>query len=116
MGYRSVPAGDSSLYDVRSYFTHATLDTFRTNTYLHTSKNNAPIRLLDYWAPDARRAYPAFIFPRFSENGERLFTGEEKDITLTSQITFETKRKQQTFNLFVKMNPKQMQFRERFQF
>ncbi len=114
LAYRSVPAGDSSLYDVRSYFTHATLDTFRTNTYLHTSRSDAPIRLLDYWAPDARRPNPAFVFPRFGENGELLFTGEEKDITLTSQLTIETKRKQQTFNLFVKMNPKQMQFRGQF--
>jgi hypothetical protein len=116
VGYKSVPAGDSSLYDVRSYFTHATLNDFRTNTYLHTSRSNDPIRLLDYWAPDSRRPNPAFVFSRFDEKGEPLFTGTEKEITLTSQIQFETKRRQQTFNVFVKMNPKQMRFREQFCF
>ena len=115
IGYRSVPPGSSFVHDVHSYFLHATINDFRTNTYLEGDKTGM-IPLSEYLAPNDKRSNPAFLFPRFNEKGEPLFTGNEKSISLRSEVNADVGGKKQKYNIFVKMNPKQMKFLNEFAF
>jgi hypothetical protein len=115
IGYRSVPPGSSFAHDAHSYFLHATINDFQTNTYLEGDKSGL-ISLADYLAPNATRSNAAFVFPRFNNKGEPLFTGNEKSISLRSELNPEIAGKKQQYKIFVKMNPKQMKFQNEFAF
>ncbi len=113
--YRSEPPGSSALHDIHSYFLHATLADFRTETYLASDKVELlPVK--DYLAPNDKRPKPAFVFPRFDEKGEPWFTGQEKTITFRSVFQPEIKGKKQRYEIFVKMSPKEMYFQKEFTF
>ena len=113
--YRSEPPGSSALHDIHSYFLHATLADFRTVTYLASDKVDLlPVK--DYLAPNDQRPKPAFLFPRFTQDGEPWFTGREKTITFRSVFQPEVRGKKQKYEIFVKMNPKEMFFQKEFAF
>lgn len=115
ISYRSAPPGSSFVHDIHSYFLHATIEDFRTNTYMQGDKTGM-ISLLEYLAPNAKRSNPAFLFPRFNEKGEPIFTGSEKSISLRSELNVDVGSKKQKYNIFVKLNPKQMKFQNEFAF
>ncbi len=113
--YRSEPPGSSAVHDIHSYFLHATLADFRTETYLSSDTVDlVPVK--DYLAPNDKRPKPAFVFPRFNEKGEALFTGQEKNIFFRSLFQPEVARKKQSYKIFAKMNPKDMWFQKQFSF
>ncbi len=113
--YRSEPPGSAAVHDIHSYFLHATLSDFRTETYLASDKVELlPVK--DYLAPNDKRPKPAFVFPRFNEKGEPWFTGQEKTITFRSLFQPEVRGKKQRYEIFVKMNPKEMWFQKEFAF
>jgi hypothetical protein len=113
--YRSEPPGSSAVHDIHSYFLHATLADFRTNTYLASDKVDLlPVK--DYLSPNDKRPKPAFVFPRFNEKGEPYFTGQENSITMRSVFEPEVAGKKQKYDVFIKMNPKEMWFQKEFAF
>ena len=110
ISYRTVPTGSSSVHDIHSFFLHANLATFTTNTYLEGgSRKN--IALTGYLPPDANRSNPAFLFPRFDDAGAPMFTGAEKSLTMRSEFTPEIRGRRQKYNIFVRMKPKDMHFK-----
>ncbi len=113
--YRSEPPGSSAVHDIHSYFLHATLADFRTVTYLASDKVDLlPVK--DYLAPNDKRPKPAFVFPRLTDQGEPWFTGREKTITFRSLFQPDVKGKKQKYEIFAKMNPKDMWFQKEFSF
>ncbi len=113
--YRSEPPGSSAVRDIHSYFLHATLSDFRTETYLSSDTVDLlPVK--EYLAPGDKRPKPAFVFPRFNPRGEPYFTGHEKTITFRSVFQPEVRGKKQKYEIFVKMNPKDMWFDKEFAF
>jgi hypothetical protein len=113
--YRTEPPGSSAVHDIHSYFLHATLSDFRTNTYLASDKVDLlPVK--DYLSPNDKRPKPAFVFPRFNEKGEPYFTGQESSITMRSVFEPEIAGKKQKYDIFIKMNPKGMWFQKEFAF
>jgi hypothetical protein len=113
--YRTEPPGSSALHDIHSYFLHATLSDFRTETYLASDRVDlVPVK--DYLAPNDKRPKPAFVFPRYKENGEPLFTGQEKTISFRTVFQPEVRGKKQRYQIFAKMDPKEMRFQNEFSF
>jgi hypothetical protein len=113
--YRTEPPGSASVHDIHSYFLHATLADFRTNTYLASDKVDLlPVK--DYLAPNDKRPNPAFVFPRFNEKGEPYFTGKENSISFRSQFSPDVRGTTQKYDIFIKMNPKDMWFQNEFAF
>jgi hypothetical protein len=113
--YRTEPPGSSAIHEIHSYFLHATLSDFRTETYLASDKVDLlPVK--DYLAPNDKRPKPAFVFPRFNEKGEPWFTGQEKKITFRSLFQPEVRGQKQRYEIFVTMNPKDMWFQKEFAF
>jgi len=112
---RSEPPGSSAVHEIHSYFLHATLADFRTETYLSSDRVDLlPVK--DYLSPIDKRPKPAFVFPRFNEKGEPWFTGQEKTISFRSLFQPEVAGKKQQYQIFVKMNPKDMWFQKEFAF
>ncbi len=113
--YRTDPPGSAAVHDIHSYFLHATLADFRTNTYLSSDKVDLlPVK--DYLPPNEKRPNPAFTFPRFNEKGEPYFSGEESSITFRSEFVPIVRNKPQKYDIFIKMNPKDMRFQNSFAF
>jgi len=113
--YRTEPPGSGAVHDIHSYFLHATLADFRTNTYLASDKVDLlPVK--DYLSPNEKRPKPAFVFSRFNEKGEPYFTGQENSITMRSVFEPEIGGKKQKYDVFIKMNPKEMWFQKEFAF
>jgi hypothetical protein len=113
--YRTEPPGSASVHDIHSYFLHATLVDFRTNTYLSSDKVSL-LHVKDYLAPNDKRPNPAFVFPRFNEKEEPYFTGKENSISFRSQFSPEVRGTTQKYDIFIKMNPKDMWFQNEFAF
>ncbi len=113
--YRTEPPGSSALTDIHSYFLHATLADFRTNTYLSSDKvDQLPVK--DFLSPNDKRPKPAFVFPRFNDQGEPYFTGKENSLSFRSTFTPDIRGKRQKYDIFIKMNPKEMWFQKDFAF
>ncbi len=115
VGYHSEPAGSQATLDAHSYFLHAGLINFRNNTYLATDRN-ANIAIMAYRAPHERQPNAELVFPRFDDKGAPHFTGEEKFISLRSEFTPDMRGQKRKYDIFVKMNPKNMVFRDAFTF
>ncbi len=113
ISYRTIPPGSASVHDIHSYFIHATLATFNTTTYLDGGKRGN-IAITNFLAPGESRSFPVLVFPRLDASGEPIFTGNEKSITLRSEFTPEIRGKKQKYSIFVKMNPKDMRFKDEF--
>jgi hypothetical protein len=113
--YRTEPPGSASVHDIHSYFLHATLADFRTNTYLSSDKVDL-LHVKDYLAPNDKRPNPAFVFPRFNEKGEPYFSGKENSISFRSQFSPEVRGTTQKYDIFIKMNTKDMWFQKEFAF
>ncbi len=111
--YRTVPPGSSAVHDIHSYFISATLADFRTTTYLGSDKAGL-ISVTAYLGPGPNRSNPAFVFPRFNEKGEPNFTGEEKSISFRSRLQPTVAGQRKTYDIFIKMNVKQMKFQGQF--
>ncbi len=113
--YRTEPPGSSALTDIHRYFLHATLADFRTNTFLSSDKIDQ-LSVKDYLSPNDKRPKPAFVFPRFNDKGEPYFTGSENSLSFRSQFSPEVRGKKQQYDIFIKMNPKEMWFQKDFAF
>jgi len=109
LSYHTAPPGSSALHEIHSYFLTATAAEFNTNTYLIPAKGEH-VRLAEYLSPGANRSTPAFVFPRLDGNGQPLFRPEDKSITLRSQFTPTIGGRQKKYDIYIKMNPKQMIF------
>jgi hypothetical protein len=115
ISYRTIPPGSSTVHDIHSFFLHATIADFSNNTYLEGgARHNIP--LVGYLAPNQARSNPSFLFPRFDDSGKPMFTGEEKSISLRSEFTPEIRGKKQKYSIFAKLNPKDMRFKNQFEF
>jgi hypothetical protein len=114
VGCRANPPGDSGLHDIATYFTHATIADLHNNTYLMSSPGNKQLPLAEFWTVTPTRPRPALVFPRVDEKGNPHFSGEEKSLSLRTEFSIEVKGKRQKFNIFGKLNPKQMIYQGRF--
>lgn len=113
--YRTDPPGSSAVHDIHSYFLHATLADFSSNTTLGSDKVDV-LRVKDYLPPNEKRPNPAFVFPRFNEKGDPYFTGQESSITFRSEFSPEIRGKKEQYKVFFQMNPKEMWFQKAFAF
>jgi hypothetical protein len=112
---RAVPAGSRAPLDVQSYFLHAGPADFLSDTSLASGKETT-VRLTTYRAPNQQQANAEFVFPRLDEQGKPYFTGEEKSINFRTLFSPEIEGKKRRFDIFVKMNPKDMKYRGAFEF
>ena len=115
ISYRTVPTGSSAVYDIHRYFLGATLADFRASTSLAADKVGI-IPIAAYLAPGTSRSLPAFVFPRFKDTGEPNFTADTKQITFRSVFVPIVGSNREKYDIFVKMNPKQMIFKEELTF
>jgi len=113
ISYRSVPTGSSAVHDIHSYFISASLADFRTTTYLSSEKSGL-ISVAQYLGPAPNRSNPMFVFPRLNEKGEPIFTGEEKSITFRTLLTPTVSSEKKKYDVFYKLNLKQMKFQNQF--
>jgi hypothetical protein len=113
-GCRANPPGDSGLHDIVTYLNHATIADLRDATYLMSSPGNKQLPLAEFLAVTPTRSRPVLVFPRVDEKGNPNFSGEEKSILLRTEFSIEVKGKSQKFNVFGKLNPKQMVYQGRF--
>lgn len=115
ISWRVTPEGSSDNHDIRTYFLGATIADFRTTTYLSGGKAGN-VWIEEYLSPGPSRSNPAFVFPRLNASGEPLFSPNDKSIALRSQFTPTVGGKKKAFDIYIKMNPKQMMFKEELTF
>jgi len=115
VSYRTVPTGSSAVQDIHRYFLGANLADFRTYTSLASDKSGV-IPIAAYLAPGTDRSLPAFVFPRLNDSGEPNFTAATKQITFRSEFTPMVGTKRMKYDIFVKMNTKQMIYKEELTF
>ena len=115
ISYRSVPTGSSAVQDIHRYFLGANLADFRASTSLASDKSGI-VPIAAYLAPGPNRSLPAFVFPRLKESGEPNFAVETKQITFRSEFTPLVGARKMKYDIFVKMNTKQMIFKEELTF
>ena len=115
ISYRTIPTGSSAVQDIHRYFLGANLADFRTSTSLASDKSGI-VPIAAYLPPAPNRSLPAFVFPRLKESGEPNFTTETKQITFRSEFSPLVGAKKMKYDIFVKMNTKQMIFKEELTF
>lgn len=117
ISYRTVPPGASSsaVLDINRYFLRATLADFRTATCLASDKAGV-VPIEAYLPPGPNSSFPAFVFPRFNAAGEPNFTSETKQITLRSELAPIVAGQQKKYDIFIRMDPKRMMFKEELAF
>jgi len=117
IGYRTVPTGSSSsaVLDINRYFLTATLADFRTSTSLASDKAGV-IPIFAYLPPGPNSSFPAFVFPRFNASGEPNFTSETKQIMFRSELTPTVAGQKMKYDIFIRMNTKQMMYKEELAF
>lgn len=117
IGFRTVPTGAaaSAVHDINRYFLSATLADFRTSTSL-ASERSGVVSIAAYLPPGPDRSFPAFVFPRFNASGEPNFTSETKQITFRSELTPTVSGQKKKYDIFIRMNPMQMLYKEEFAF
>jgi hypothetical protein len=108
------PKSDSSVYDILEYLRRAALADFHGTTYL-VSDHSGNVPLITYIPPSERNPNPAFVFSRVDAGGKPYFTGDEKSISLRSELKINTKGRLRTFDVFFQMKPKEMRFQDRFE-
>jgi hypothetical protein len=69
-----------------------------------------------YLPPGHDRSFPVFVFPRFNVSGEPNFTSETKEITFRSELTPTVAGQKMKYDIFIRMNPRQMLYKEEFAF
>jgi hypothetical protein len=114
ISYFTRPAGASSLRDIDSFFRQASLSDFQANTYLVSSDKKKNVGISAYLKPDDKNSNPVFIFPKTDEAGNPHFTGNEKSITLKSELRLNVLGRQQKYDVYLKMDPKKMRFQQQF--
>ncbi len=117
IGFRTVPNGTSAsaVHDINRYFMGATLADFRTSTSL-ASERSGVVPLEAYLPPGPGRSFPAFVFPRFNANGEPNFTSETRQISFRSELSPTVASQKMKYDIFIRMNPRQMLWKEEFAF
>jgi hypothetical protein len=115
ISYRTVPTGSSAVQDIHRYFLGGNLADFRSTTSLASDKSGV-VPIVAYLAPGPNRSLPAFVFPRLKDSGEPNFTAETKQITFRSEFTPLVGTRRMKYDIFVKMNTKQMMFKEELAF
>ena len=111
LSYRTAPTGSSALHDIHSYFLAATIAEFRTTTYLIPAKGD-PVSVEEYLSPGPNRSSPTFVFPRMDAKEQPLFGPEDKSVSLRSRFTPTIGGKPKKYDIYIKMNPKQMMFQK----
>ena len=117
IGFRTVPTGasPSAVHDINRYFLGATLADFRTSTALASDKSGV-IPIFAYLPPGPNSSFPAFVFPRFNASGEPNFTSETKQVTFRSELTPTVAGQKMKYDIFIRMNTKQMMYKEELAF
>lgn len=122
ISYRAIPAASGYLQDLHTFFGHATLASFFGNTVLQSDEGVA-VPISGYLPWSQQRPNPAFVFPRFDEDGEPFFTGREKSIGLRSEFEIQVTVHQpgglpqinpRKYKIFIKMKPKEMFYQGEF--
>lgn len=117
IGFQTVPTGSSAsaIHDVNRYFLGATLADFRTSTSL-SSERSGIVPIAAYLPPGPDSSFPAFVFPRLDPSGEPHFTKATRMITFRSELTPIVNGQKMKYDIFIKMNPRQMVYREELTF
>jgi hypothetical protein len=111
VSWQITPTGSSENHDINTYFLGATIAEFRTSTCLVSDKAGN-VWIEEYLSPGPNRSNPTFIFPRLDASGNPLFRSDDKSIALRSQFTPTVGGKKKAYDIFIKMNPKQMKFQD----
>jgi len=114
-GCRTIPSGSRAPLDVQSYYLHAGPADFLSNTSLSSDRVDI-VRLGTYRAPNQQQPNAEFVFPRLDEKGEPYFTGNEKWISFRTQLSPDIEGKKRKYDIYFKMNPKDMKYRGAFAF
>jgi hypothetical protein len=116
--YASNPPSNSAIHDIQNYFRRAIVNDFQANTFLTSSDHKEPVHISRYDPPTEKRPFGFFVFPRYDDDGKLLFTGKEKSITLRSdlKIPIAARGGNETYSIFIKMDPKKMIFQNEFAF
>jgi len=109
------PPSDSGLYDITQFLRSATLATFNTTLFL-SAPGKDRVAPVSYIPPGPRNPQGLLVYPRFDASENPHFTGDEKSISLQGALRIPTKGTTKTFDLFVRMNPKDMKFDGSFAF
>ena len=114
--YASRPTGVSAIHDIQNFFRRATINDFQSNTSSTSSEFKEPIHISRYEPPTEKNAFGLFVFPRFDASGKPYFTGKEKSITLRSDLKIPLAQRvgTESYNIFVKMEPKKMVLQNEF--
>ncbi len=117
ISYRTVPinSSPSALHDINRYFLGATLADFRNSTSLASDRAGL-VPIIAYLPPGPNNSFPAFVFPRYNAVGEPNFTSETKQITLRSELTPIVAGQKMKYDIFIRMDPRQMMYKEEFVF
>jgi len=101
------PPGDPVVRDIHSALLNGNLSRFRDSTVLGSSKN-VIVPVVEYRAPNARQTNPIFVFPRVDEKGNPYFTGDEKWVSLRTEIL--------NYKIYARNSVEKMKFRGTFEF
>jgi hypothetical protein len=130
ISYRN-PKHKYSIHGLHALFKDLTFADFVSNTFL-VSSNGVHVPISKFLPITPQRTLAAFVFPRLDENGNQLFTGQEKSISLISEIvinnrpfesalnpfydpTYSSDWRISKYKIFVEMKPKDMWFDGKFE-
>lgn len=87
--YYSRPGGHRDLRRVENFFRSNTLEQLKTRCYLSHDESETSLSLSDYQAPGEGNPRALLFFPRFDEQGQPHFSGDEETILLRIETDFE---------------------------
>ncbi len=101
------PPGDPVVRDIHSFLLNGNLSRFRDNTVLASSKK-VIVPIIEYRAPNAKQTNAVFVFPRFDEKGALYFSGDEKWVSLRTEIL--------NYKIYARNPGDKMKFQGQFEF
>lgn len=100
------PPSDPDLRNIHSFLLRANLSDFRDTVLASSDKVTVPI--IEYRAPNAERTNAIFVFPRVDEKGVAYFKGDEKWLSIRTEIM--------NYRLYARNQVNKMKFHGEFEF
>jgi hypothetical protein len=114
IGVSGKPPGHPSIRMLESFFEQATLEKLKETTYLSSSNNKVVVKLEAYVKPGEQSPSPMYVFPRFDENGQPYFTGDEKNISLHTELDMKLVGGRREYEIRYNVKPKKLSFKGEF--
>jgi hypothetical protein len=104
----SRPEGHHSVREIENFFRQATLPTFQAQTYLASTKEGIHVPISGYVRPSQDSPNPIFLFPRYNDKKAPLFTGDEKQIFLNTELDLRIVGAKRSYRIRLKLEPAKM--------